>query len=68
MRCPICKRLVDSSPANRYRPFCSERCQMVDLGLWAGGEYRVADAPVEDREHPDDRRLKPKPGDGGSKK
>jgi len=41
---------------------------MVDLGLWAGGEYRVADAPVEDREHPDDRRLKPKPGDGGSKK
>jgi endogenous inhibitor of DNA gyrase (YacG/DUF329 family) len=36
---------------------------MVDLGLWAGGEYSVAGKPVEDREHPDDRR-KLKPGGG----
>jgi endogenous inhibitor of DNA gyrase (YacG/DUF329 family) len=39
---------------------------MVDLGLWAAGEYSVAGAPVEDREHPDDRRRKPKPGDDRS--
>jgi endogenous inhibitor of DNA gyrase (YacG/DUF329 family) len=35
---------------------------MVDLGMWAGGDYRVPGADVEDREHPDDRSPKPKPG------
>jgi len=44
--------------ANRFRPFCSERCQMVDLGTWAGEGYRVPGAAVEDREHPDDRKKK----------
>jgi len=29
---------------------------MIDLGLWAAGEYKVSGKPVEDREHPDDRR------------
>ncbi len=55
MRCPICKRETDAGPANRYRPFCSERCQMIDLGTWAGEEYRVSGAKSDDREHPDDR-------------
>lgn len=39
---------------------------MVDLGLWAGGDYKVAGNPVDDREHPDDRRRKLKPGDRSS--
>ena len=30
---------------SRYRPFCSERCKMMDLGAWATEAYRV---PVED--------------------
>ena len=56
MRCPICKKPTNPGPADRYRPFCSERCQLVDLGLWAGEDYRVPGSKVEDREHPDDRR------------
>ena len=40
--------------ANKFRPFCSEHCRMVDLGTWAGENYRVPGAKVEDREHPDD--------------
>jgi endogenous inhibitor of DNA gyrase (YacG/DUF329 family) len=28
---------------------------MIDLGTWAGEQYRVPGAKVEDREHPDDR-------------
>ncbi len=39
---------------------------MVDLGLWAGGEYRVDGKPADDREHPDDRRRKHKPRTDGS--
>ena len=41
MKCPICKKPADLSPRNRFRPFCSERCQMIDLGTWASGDYKV---------------------------
>jgi len=30
-------------PENKWRPFCSERCKMIDLGLWASESYRVPD-------------------------
>ena len=46
------------TPANRFRPFCSERCQMADLGKWTDEDYRVAGGAVEDREHPDDLKKK----------
>ncbi|MGH7779938.1 MAG: DNA gyrase inhibitor YacG [Candidatus Binataceae bacterium] len=55
MRCPTCKRSVDATPRNPFRPFCSERCRMVDLGTWAAEKYRVAGGKAEDdSEHPDD--------------
>jgi uncharacterized protein len=60
MECPICKRPVDVSSTNRFRPFCSERCRAIDLGTWAGEGYRVPGAKVEDREHPDDLHFKKK--------
>lgn len=39
--CPICKKETqwDDNPS---RPFCSERCRLMDLGKWATGEYRIA--------------------------
>jgi endogenous inhibitor of DNA gyrase (YacG/DUF329 family) len=40
MKCPTCKRETEYSE-NPYRPFCSERCKLIDLGRWIGGEYRV---------------------------
>jgi len=60
MTCPICQKPADLSPKNRYRPFCSERCQLIDLGKWAGGDYEAPDSAAADHEHPDDlkkRRL-----------
>jgi len=34
---------VDSAdPERTHRPFFSERCKLLDLGNWLGGEYRVA--------------------------
>lgn len=48
MSCPVCKK-----PKNpEYKPFCSKRCQQVDLGKWFSGRYAVpteeapADAPI----------------------
>jgi uncharacterized protein len=53
--CPRCGAQVAWSPENRYRPFCSERCKLIDLGDWAMEKFRVPveeakDAPEEERD------------------
>jgi len=34
VNCPHCSTLVRWSPAQKYKPFCSERCKLQDLGAW----------------------------------
>jgi hypothetical protein len=46
--------------ANPYRPFCSERCRLVDLGRWLGEAYRIpgvrpGDASGADGDDDDER-------------
>jgi uncharacterized protein len=41
--CPHCKTLSEFSPNNPFRPFCSERCNMIDLGDWANENYKIPD-------------------------
>jgi len=41
--CPRCGAQVAWLPENRYRPFCSKRCKLFDLGDWAMERYRVAE-------------------------
>ena len=41
--CPRCGVLALFSLDNPFRPFCSERCRLIDLGAWADESYRVAD-------------------------
>ncbi len=43
--CPHCKKTSAWDSKNPHRPFCCERCKMIDLGKWANGEYRVEIAP-----------------------
>jgi len=51
--CPNCKTLSEFSPNNPYRPFCSERCKMIDLGDWANENYKIPDkAPTKDFDEP----------------
>ena len=51
MKCPTCGKPAEWKD-NPFRPFCSERCQMVDLGRWVEGEYRVPGEPMpEDHSH-----------------
>ncbi len=45
-KCPTCKK-VASPQGNKCFPFCSERCQLVDLGKWLNEEYRVPGEPDE---------------------
>ena len=44
---PTCQGPALFAPENRWRPFCSERCRMIDLGAWANDEYVVPGQPVE---------------------
>jgi len=39
--CPTCHKKVEWTDANKFRPFCSERCKQIDLGAWAEEKYRV---------------------------
>lgn len=39
--CPTCGKEMEWDINNRFRPFCSERCKLIDLGKWANEEYRV---------------------------
>ena len=39
-QCPHCDREVTWPETTTY-PFCSERCRLIDLGVWAAGDYRL---------------------------
>ena len=42
VQCPTCKKKMRWDVKNPYRPFCSERCKLIDLGEWAGEKHRIA--------------------------
>ena len=47
VNCPQCGEATEFAPSNRYRPFWSERCRLIDLGAWASDQYRVAGDPLD---------------------
>ena len=51
--CPHCGKQHQWDSSNHFRPFCSERCKMIDLGKWANEEYRVelSEADPFDADH-----------------
>lgn len=65
VECPTCGRGVEWTPASRWRPFCSERCKLVDLGAWATERYAVpGEPPMDDAVDPDAPRRTPRPAGG----
>ena len=52
--CPQCKKEAVWDRKNHYRPFCSERCKLIDLGQWFSESYRIPHAdsnPEEESSH-----------------
>jgi len=41
MKCPTCEKETEYA-GNPYRPFCSERCKLIDLDNWLTGRYRIS--------------------------
>jgi hypothetical protein len=58
VKCPTCQREIDWSQAP-FRPFCSERCKLIDLGAWLAEKHAIPGEPAPDepvdraREQPD---------------
>lgn len=45
VKCPTCEARTPWTEDNAFRPFCSERCKLIDLGAWASERYVVAGRP-----------------------
>lgn len=42
VNCPTCEKEVIWSPENKFRPFCSQRCRLIDLGEWVSENRTIA--------------------------
>lgn len=42
LACPTCKKTVLWNDEFPHRPFCSDRCRLIDLGEWASESHRIA--------------------------
>lgn len=56
VNCPTCGKPVRWDETAKWRPFCSERCRLIDLGEWASEGFRIpaGDAGSTDHTEPDD--------------
>ena len=50
--CPICGAAVPWTAESKWKPFCSERCKLIDLGQWATEQYRVPGVEQEPEDEP----------------
>jgi len=59
IRCPKCGK-ESQLEGNPFRPFCSERCKLLDLGAWLSGSYGI---PVVEKEEEKQAVPDKEPGD-----
>lgn len=52
--CPTCQTSVEWREESRYRPFCSQRCLLIDLGEWFGEARRIPGEAASGEESSDD--------------
>lgn len=47
VNCPTCQKVVEWNEKSESRPFCSERCKMIDLGDWVNENHKIPGEPAE---------------------
>jgi len=52
LRCPTCQRPIQWTDQFPYRPFCSDRCRLIDLGAWLSGTHAIPGEPLETPQQP----------------
>ena len=45
--CPVCGKTSPFTPENPFRPFCSQRCKLIDLGAWLEEKHAIPGEPAE---------------------
>lgn len=53
VKCPTCGRPIEWSEVSPFRPFCSERCKLIDLGAWLTEKHAIAGEPAPPNEAAD---------------
>jgi endogenous inhibitor of DNA gyrase (YacG/DUF329 family) len=53
--CPTCGKRVAWTAEHKWRPFCSERCRLIDLGEWLAEDRRIPGEPAPPPDAPDDQ-------------
>ena len=48
VNCPTCNKSVAWTEESKYRPFCSNRCQLIDLGAWSTEEYKIPENQTQE--------------------
>lgn len=48
VKCPTCGKALAWDPDNKWRPFCSERCKLIDLGDWVSERHAIPGEPAAD--------------------
>ena len=54
MKCPTCSRPILWNADFPQRPFCSDRCRLIDLGAWLNGERAIPGEPADESQLPPD--------------
>lgn len=54
VKCPTCRRPVSWIAEEKFKPFCGERCKLIDLGEWAMEEKRIPGEPLEPENNGED--------------
>ncbi|MBA3562543.1 MAG: DNA gyrase inhibitor YacG [Gammaproteobacteria bacterium] len=55
VNCPTCGRPIEWSEGSPWRPFCSERCRLIDLGAWFSEERSIPldETPADEADRQD---------------
>jgi len=56
VKCPRCGKETEFI-GNPFRPFCSDRCRLIDLGNWISGAYGIPEeqSEVSEEESPSEK-------------
>ena len=57
VNCPTCQQRVEWSTTNEFRPFCSERCKLIDFGGWAAEKHTIPGEAVYPDGDPEDHSI-----------
>ena len=57
VNCPTCHKPVTWDESSEHRPFCSERCKLIDFGEWATEKHSIPGDPVYPTDNDEEEQI-----------